>query len=97
MTLKELQATIEARWGSASYIVGVNHQNHAALHLMKALGKVSTSLEQTEHIGGDAVDVSPQIADLVICSARLAELLGFDLEDAVAKRIADKFPAGTRS
>lgn len=97
MTLKELQAAIEARWGSASYVVGVNHQNHAGLHLMKALGKVATALEQAEHIGGEVGDVSPQIADLVICSARLAEMLGFDLEEAVSRRVADKFPAGTRS
>ena len=93
MNLSELQNEIEMRWGSASYKKGVQHADHACLHLMKALGKVSAMLEQTHHVDGDESDVSPQIADLVICSARLASILSIDLAEIVDKRLADKFPA----
>ena len=72
MKLRELQDEIEARWGSASYRPGTDHTDHAVLHLVKALGKIATSVEQGHHIKGEAIDVRKQVADLVICSARLA-------------------------
>ena len=92
MNLRELQNEIDARWGSASYRANIQHADHAVLHLMKALGKIATLLEQTHHIDGDEPDVKKQVADLVICSARLASLLGFDLQVDVADRLAEKFP-----
>ena len=93
MTIMQLQALIAARWGSATYVPDVDHPNHAALHLMKALGKVAAGLEQAEHRDGEVVNFEPQLADLVICSVRLAELWDIDLEHAIADRIDAKFPA----
>ena len=93
MNLAELQKEIHARWGSASYETGVNHQDHAVLHLMKALGKIATATEQNHHINGEVIGVRAQVADLVICSSRLASLLGLDLKDIVEGRLAEKFPA----
>jgi len=92
MHLTELQKEIDRRWGSASYHAGVNHKDHATLHLMKALGKIAASVEQTDHMGGDEIDVRKQIADLVICSSRLASLCEVSLEDIVGDRLAEKFP-----
>ena len=93
VTLQTVQNQINARWGSASYQDGVNQQSHAALHLMKALGKVAAMLEESEHKGPKPpVDIRPQVADLVICAARVAQLLGMDLQTAVEKRIEEKFP-----
>ena len=92
MTINELQVLIRERWGSASYRDGVDHKNHAALHLMKALGKVAAMLEQYEHRNGDVLDAAPQLADLVICAVRLADLEHFVLQAVIARRIADKFP-----
>lgn len=92
MNLGELQDEINARWGSAAYKPGVQHADHAVLHLMKALGKISASVEQASHINGEEIDVRKQVADLVICSVRLASLLGYDLQTDVEKRLAEKFP-----
>lgn len=93
MTIGVLQGIIATRWGSATYLAGVNHQSHAALHLMKALGKITAYLEQAEHVAvrEEVTTISPQLADLVICAARLADLLNLDLETVVAARIAVKF------
>ena len=92
MKLEQLQQEIDARWGSASYKPGTDHKDHAVLHLMKALGKIAASTEQTHHINGDDLDVRKQVADLTICSARLASLLGLDLQVLVKDRLAEKFP-----
>ena len=92
MKLEQLQLEINARWGSASYIPHVDQDDHAILHLMKALGKIAASIEQTHHINGDVIGVRSQIADLVICSSRLASLREIDLEEAVRNRLAEKFP-----
>ena len=92
MKLEQLQYEIEKRWGSASYKMGVQHADHAVLHLMKALGKIATLLEQTHHVNGDEPDVKGQVADLIICATRLASLLGLGLEEIVEARLAEKFP-----
>jgi len=97
MKLKRLQHEIDALWGSAAYKPGVQHADHAVLHLMKALGKIATMIEQTHHIDGDDPDVRNQVADLVICSARLASLLHLDLQVVVENRLAEKFPSPKNS
>lgn len=63
---------------------------HAILHAVKAAGKLASILEAEGHGGRigepSAADQPKYAADLVISAIRLADVCGFDLEDAVASR-----------
>lgn len=75
------------------------HFNHALTHSMKALGGLSALSDALDH-GQMAqrgyVDPEAQalrdnagkwLADMVICTARMAEQLGVDLDSQVRKRV----------
>lgn len=111
--LRDVQATIDDRWGfseySKDYLERKDPQRdvgHASIHLMKALGKLSGALDNLDHdgvkaLGGtNAQTVSDALADLVICSARVASKwpeVRIDLQKAVMDRITSKFPATGRA
>jgi hypothetical protein len=63
---------------------------HAILHAIKAAGRLAAILESEGHGGvpGEPtyVDQPKFAADLVISAVRLADVCGFDLEDAVINR-----------
>jgi hypothetical protein len=68
---------------------------HALLHVMKATGKLVEMVEEADHGGQFFVipDVEKYLADLVICTVRLAITAPngpFDLEKAVLDRIERK-------
>lgn len=63
---------------------------HAILHICKAAGKLTAILESEGHGGRPneptITDQPKYAADLVICAIRLADVCGFDLEQAVRDR-----------
>lgn len=70
---------------------------HAALHIMKAAGKIAAVFEAEGHGGRPseptAAEMLPRMcADLVFCSLRLAQQQGFSLETATVSRIREKNP-----
>lgn len=95
MDLKKLQEEVNARWGSQdTNLCHRSDTNHALVHMMKALGKVSAALNDAEHEqrAPQANEVDKYLADLVICAARFAHGV-VDLDTACVLRLADKFPA----
>lgn len=94
MDIKTLQVEVNARWGSQD--VNLCHgsdTNHALVHLMKALGKVSSALNDAEHEKRvpTAKEIGKNLADLVICTARFAHGIT-DLDEECVSRLAEKFP-----
>lgn len=67
-----------------------DQRSHAILHAVKAAGKLASILEAEGHGGREGepsrADESRYAADLVISAIRLADVSGFDLEEAVARR-----------
>jgi len=110
MNLSEMQKEIEKRWGSSEYSKEFNARpdaqrdaHHAAIHLMKALGKISSELDDLDHqqesdVAPAVLDVSNlenALADLIICAARVGSRwpgAKIDIDKAVQRRINTKFP-----
>jgi hypothetical protein len=98
MDIKKLQEEVNARWGSQdTNLCHRSNSNHALVHMMKALGKVASAVNDAEHeqrtIGPGEVD--KYLADLVICAARFGHVDGMDMVDldaACVARLAEKFP-----
>ena len=99
ITLKQLQDLLPwtIRYDSDFRASPVKHKDfqHAAIHVMKALGKISAAINDAEHAGFDwgASDIPQYVADLVICALRMANTmpeLQFDLEQEVIKRLEGK-------
>lgn len=94
MDLKKLQDEVNARWGSQdTNLCHVSHENHALVHMMKALGKVASAQNDAEHERRDptAAEVERPLADLIICAVRYAHGI-VDLDAACVARLAEKFP-----
>lgn len=104
-TLKELQDNLP--WGdSYSQEFQDNKQshrdwNHAVLHVIKAAGKLAALGEELDHrennphLGHEETAAVHALADLVICSLRLANVFPvrpIDLESAVLTRLKEKNP-----
>jgi hypothetical protein len=95
MRIDELQAEVNRRWGSqeGNPCSESSEAGHALVHLMKALGKVASAVNDAEHekrvLRPD--EVEKYLADLVICSARLGNGV-VDLNEACHKRLGEKFP-----
>jgi len=70
---------------------------HAILHICKAAGKLAAIVESEGHgirqHEPTRADMPKYCADLVICSIRLSELVGFGLEQAVKQRQAQRNPS----
>jgi hypothetical protein len=95
MDLDKLQSEVNARWGSQdANLCHTSDTNHALVHLMKALGKIASSVNDAEHERRAPTDteVAKALADIVICAARFANGV-VDLDAACAARLAEKFPA----
>lgn len=103
MDLKDVQKEIDARWGSSAYSAEFNARpdeqrdaHHATLHITKALGKVASALDDLDHgTGINVAEVRSALADIVICTGRVASRLPrhpIDLGEAVRSRIKAKFP-----
>jgi hypothetical protein len=95
MDLSRLQAEVNIRWEQqlnnpchASADAG-----HALVHMTKALGKVASALNDSQHEGRALKhsEVAPYLADLVICASRFSGA-DIDLDAAVTARLAEKFP-----
>lgn len=68
---------------------------HALLHVTKAAGKLAAIIDNAEHGGSEfkPEEIDPYVADLVICSMRMANTCPgrhIDLETAVIERIEKK-------
>lgn len=77
----------------------VKHKDfqHAHLHVVKALGKIATIIDEAEHGGNlfERDDLEKYLADLVICAMRMANTSPggvIDLQSAVEDRIVKKNP-----
>jgi hypothetical protein len=108
-TLRQLQA--ELPWGANDYTEAYRanttpHRDitHAALHSMKALGRLVECPEEMDHPGeripaAKRAEDEKRLADLVILALRWANVHPsgpIDLGAAVEKRLAEKFSGGTR-
>jgi|SRR5271157_3815335 len=94
MDLKTLQDEVNGRWGSqASNPCHSSDENHALVHMTKALGKIASALNDAEHehraMRSDEID--KYLADLVICAARFGRNV-VDLDAACTVRLVEKFP-----
>jgi len=95
MDLFKLQREVNTRW--ELQLNNPCHKsadaNHALVHLTKALGKLASALNDSEHEERPlrAEEVGKYLADLVICASRLGNGI-VDLDAAVTSRLAEKFP-----
>ena len=95
MDLTRLQAEVNIRW--AAQLNNPCHTSadpgHALVHMTKALGKVASALNDSEHEKRPLrhSEVAKYLADLVICAARFGDG-HVDLDLAVRERLAEKFP-----
>jgi NTP pyrophosphatase (non-canonical NTP hydrolase) len=113
-SVAQVQADVNARWGSSKY--GSDYEarrdpqrdaHHAFVHMAKVLGKLGGALDDLDHApdvhgqdAGSATTVRNAIADMVICSLRMASAWpggSIDMGKAIADRIAEKSPAITAS
>lgn len=102
MSLAELQDYIRRAWTNETYSPEFNNSHepcrdaqHALLHVIKAAGKMAGQMEEVDHGMRRFAPVDPKyVADLVICAARMAEKLEFDLFQAVRARLEEKLPLG---
>jgi len=99
MDLKKLQQKVNGWWASQTdNPCHGSDAHHALVHMMKALGKVASAMNDAEHEERAlrSGEVDKYLADLVICAARLGGDV-VDLDEACALRIAEKFSrkAGT--
>ena len=95
MDIKTLQDEVNSRWE-----LQVNNPchrsadaNHALVHMVKAIGKVASALNNAQHENRElfSCEVSSYLADIVICAARFSHKIT-DLDAACEKRLAEKFP-----
>jgi uncharacterized Zn finger protein (UPF0148 family) len=99
MDIRELQRQVNLRW--AKQVGNPCHRsadaNHALIHMMKALGKVASALNDAAHEERDPVadEIGKYLADLVICAARLGFGIS-DLESEVLARLEEKFPVAVK-
>ncbi len=94
MDIDDLQREVNARWGNQSHNpCHRSDANHALVHMVKALGKIATAVNDSEHERRPlhAWEIEKYLADLVICATRFASD-GVNLNDAVVTRLAEKFP-----
>ncbi len=95
MNIEALQIAVNTRW--SAQLDNPCHQSanqgHALVHLMKAVGKIASALNDAEHerraLRMD--EVGKYLADMVICAARFSDELG-NLDAACVLRLAEKFP-----
>jgi hypothetical protein len=97
MEISKLQDEVNARW--SRQLSNPCHKSadaqHALVHLTKALGKLASALNESEHEsrGLRPDEVGKYLADLVICAARFADGAGgVDLDRACGARLVEKFP-----
>lgn len=94
MNLKDLQEAVNTRWekqlNNPCHLSA--NANHALVHITKALGKVASALNDSEHeqrsLRSD--EVEKFLADIVICVARFAGD-SIDLDAICVARLAEKF------
>lgn len=83
MEIEALQDEVRRIWTSDTYAdkfnraraLGLRHIDctHATLHISKAAGKIASIVEPADHGGNiDKLALAQALADLLICSARLA-------------------------
>lgn len=77
--------------GDIPHILG----SHCALHAAKSVGKIAAVFEKKDHDGSalneaDVETLAAMSADLVTAALRFANLAGFDLEDALIRRVQEK-------
>ena len=95
MEIKKLQDEVNRRW--ALQLGYPCHRsadaNHALIHMMKAVGKIASALNDAEHEYRPfyAEEVERYLADLVICAVRFAGT-AVDLEKSCVIRLEEKFP-----
>lgn len=95
MDLFKLQREVNTRW--ELQLSNPCHEsadaNHALVHMTKALGKLASALNDSEHakIPLAAPEVEKYLADLVICACRFAADI-VDMDAACVARLAEKFP-----
>lgn len=99
-TIKEIQDTLpwSIAYGEAFKASPVAYKDfqHALIHVVKAAGKLSALIDDMDHdrLGPFGyVDVPKYLADLVICSVRMANVAPcgkIDLQEAVEDRISQK-------
>lgn len=82
-------------WSTDSYVElqkgDLAQSKHAILHLIKATGRLAELIEPLDHKDGEKSPHAPfekYLADIVICAARIANLVPIDLEAAVLTRLA---------
>lgn len=99
-TIKEIQDTLpwSIAYGEAFKASPVDYKDfqHALIHIVKAAGKLSAMIDDLDHdrLGPLGCSETPKyLADLVICSIRMANVspIGkIDLQEAVEARISQK-------
>lgn len=95
MDLKKLQDEVNRRWGSQDYnLCHTSDTNHAFVHMVKALGKMASAVNDAEHENRAprSDEVAKFLADLVICATRFAYGASVDLDAACIERLVEKFP-----
>lgn len=86
---------MEAQDTSVPHILG----SHCVLHAIKSLGRIASVFEQMDHSDENFSAEQRSIvrsmsADLMTASMRFANLLGFDLAEALVERVAEKNARG---
>lgn len=65
---------------------------HAHIHAAKALGKIATIIDHKEHERNDkeateaAAELPKLLADMIRCTAKMAEAMGIDIAKAYTER-----------
>ncbi len=94
MDIRKLQEEVNDRWArQADNPCHGSDAGHVLVHMMKALGKLASALNDAEHEGRALswTQINKPLADVVICAARFAGD-DCDLENACKDRIREKFP-----
>jgi hypothetical protein len=96
MEIRDLQTGVNERWNRQ--LGNPCHESadaeHALIHMIKAMGKVASALNDAQHEHRDvrADEVAKYLADVVICAARFAGCSMLDLNEACEARLTEKFP-----
>ena len=102
--IQTLQRELPKLWTDDQYSVEFRNRvsdykdfDHALKHIVKATGRLMMLAEDADHVGSMKTlitgEVQRYVADLVICSVRLAITNpegSFDLEKAIRDRIQEK-------
>jgi hypothetical protein len=97
MDLRKLQEEVNGRWERQDHNpCHGSDPKHALVHMMKALGKLASALNDAEHEGRALSwsQIHNPLADVVICAARFAGD-DCDLDAACVDRLREKFPIET--